>query len=114
MTPRPAGRRLFAGALAAMALMALPTGCTTGAAELQRAQQILTAGVPDDATPKQVLAYLDRQHIEHTQYERYNIHAVIRERKAPYIFERDYTAEYRFDAHDNLVERVVAIKYGVF
>jgi hypothetical protein len=108
----------LAGRLVFLLLLSLvPTACNR-AADLQEAERRLTADIPDDATPAQVLRYLDSQKVEHSGYEKlgareHSIHAFIRERIAWHVIERDYTAEYRFSEHGGLVEKVVTVKYGV-
>ena len=107
-----------AGRLVCLLLLSLvPTACNR-AADLQEAQHRLTAEIPDDATPAQVLRYLDSQKVEHSGYEKlgareHSIHAFIRERIAWHVIKRDYTAEYRFSEHGGLLEKVVTVKYGV-
>jgi hypothetical protein len=108
----------LAGRMVCLVLLSVvPTGCNR-AADLQEAERRLTADIPDDATPAQVIRYLDSQKLEHSGYEKlgareHSIHAFIRERIAWHVIERDYTAEYRFSEHGGLVEKVVTVKYGV-
>ena len=102
--------------LLSVLLMCLPLTACDRAADMQDAERRLTAGIPDYAAPADVMHYLDGQKIEHSGYERQGtpantIHATIRERIVWRLVQRAYTAVYRFDAHDHLVEKVVGVKY---
>jgi hypothetical protein len=104
--------------LAGLLLFCMVLTACDRAADLQDAERRLTADIPDDATPAQVLRYLDSHRVEHSGYEKlgereHSIHAIIRERIHLHTIERDYTAEYRFSEHGSLVEKVVGVRYGV-
>jgi hypothetical protein len=108
----------LAGRLVCLLLFCMVLTACDRAADLQEAERRLTADIPDDATPAQVLRYLDSQKVEHSGYEKlglreHSIHAVIRERIHWHTIERDYAAEYRFSEHGSLVEKIVTVKYGV-
>jgi hypothetical protein len=113
---RHAGK--LAGRLVCLLLSCMVLTACDRAADLQEAERRLTADIPDDATPTQVLRYLDSHKVEHSGYEKlgsgeHSIHATIRERIHLHTIERDYTAEYRFSEHGSLVEKVVTVRYGV-
>lgn len=104
--------------LAGLLLFCMVLTACDRAADLQDAERRLTADIPDDATPAQVLRYLDSHRVEHSGYEKlgereHSIHATIRERIHLHTIERDYTAEYRFSEHGSLVEKVVGVRYSV-
>ena len=68
----------------------------------------LTRAIPLQSTPAQVIDYLNREKIEHSQYLRdsaqgNSILAVIRDKYKWAIVKTDYGITFRFDDHDRLI-----------
>ena len=68
----------------------------------------LAAAVPLQSTPTQVLTYLTRQRIEHSQYlhdavQGNTIHAIVRDRSKWDIVRTDCNITFQFDDRDRLV-----------
>jgi hypothetical protein len=117
MAERKHPRAFAVKAVALLLCCMVLTGCTTRAEDIAEAQRRLTAEIPEDATPADVLRYLDSHKVQHSGYEHgsqgNSIHAIIQERIGWHLIKRNYTAEYRFNQRDGLVEMIVAVKYSV-
>jgi len=86
----------------------LLVGCGPARPSAEVVKRDLSTAVPLQSTPAQVLTYLTRQRIEHTEYNRDArqgnlIHAVVRDRSRWNIVKTDCSITFHFDDRDRLV-----------
>jgi hypothetical protein len=91
-------------------------GCGSAKPNAKDVERDLTKTVPLKSTATQVLDYLTRQKIEHSQYVRDAtqgnlIHAEIRDQSKWEIVRTDCGIVFRFDDHDRLVSYEVSEHY---
>jgi hypothetical protein len=94
----------------------LLVGCASTKPSAQAVEQTLSKAVPLQSTPGQVLDYLSRQKIEHSQYLRdavkgNSIQAVIRDTSKWDIVKTDCGIVFQFNDHDRLLAFDVRERY---
>jgi hypothetical protein len=83
-------------------------GCGRAPTDTNAVKQLLAAAIPPQATPAQVLDYLDNQKLEHTPYRQdvrtgRSIQSAIRDKRKFTLIKTDYGIVFHFDDHDRLV-----------
>jgi hypothetical protein len=83
-------------------------GCRSAKADPKAVEQRLVTAVPLQATPNQVIDYLNSQKIEHSEYrtdakQGNSIKAIIRDKARWRLVKTNYSVVFRFDSHDRLV-----------
>jgi hypothetical protein len=95
----------------------LVLGCGHTPTDAKAVKQRLAAAIPPQATPAEVLDYLNSQKLEHSQYQQdlatgRSIRSGIRETPSWFtIIRTDYGIVFRFDDHDHLVGYDVTPRY---